>query len=61
MIKYIFNSIILETIKIIETIVCYCIEKFKYKIQISIYFKEQYIENIYFTLLTIAIFILIVY
>ena len=61
MIKYIFNSIILRAIKIIKIIVCYYIKKFKHKTQISIYFKEQYIEDIYFILLTIAIFILIIY
>ena len=56
-----FNSIILKTIKIIKIIICFCIKKFKYKTQISIYFEKQYIEDIYFTLLTIAIFIFIVY
>jgi hypothetical protein len=56
-----FNSISLETIKTIKIIICYCIEKFKYKIQIFIYFEKQYIKDIYFTLLTIAIFILIIY
>jgi len=61
LIKHMFNSITLETIKIIKIIICYCIEKFKHKMQISIYFEKQYIENIYFTLLTIAIFILIMY
>jgi len=47
--------------KIIKIIICYCIKKFKYETQISIYFEKQYIENIYFNLLTIKIFILIVY
>jgi len=61
LIKHIFNSITLETIKIIEIIIYYCIEKFKHKTQIFIYFEKQYIEDVYFTLLTIAIFILIMY
>jgi len=61
LIKYMFNFIILETIKIIRIIICYCIEKFKHKIQIFIYFEKQNIENMYFTLLTIAIFIFIIY
>ncbi len=61
LIKYIFNSIILEAIKIIKIIICYYIKKFKYKIQVFIYFEEQYIEDIYFILLIIAIFIFIVY
>jgi len=56
-----FNSIILKAIKIIKIIIRYCIEKFKYETQISIYFEKQYIEDMYFTLLTIAIFILIVH
>ncbi len=56
-----FNSIILETIKIIKIIIFYCIKKFIYKTQIFIYFEKQYIKDIYFTLLTIAIFILIVH
>jgi hypothetical protein len=56
-----FNSIILGTIKIVKIIIYYCIKKFKHETQISIYFEEQYIEDMYFTLLTIAIFILIVY
>jgi len=61
LIKYIFNSITLETIKIIKIIICYYIEKFKHKVQVFVYFKEQHIEDIYFILLTIIIFILIVY
>jgi hypothetical protein len=50
LIKYIFNSIILETIKIIKSIICYFIEKFKHKTQISIYFEKQYIEDIFILL-----------
>ena len=61
LIKYIFNSITSETIKTIKIITCYCTEKFKYKTQITINFEEQYIKSIYSTLLTIKIFILIVY
>jgi Ca2+/Na+ antiporter len=45
----------------IKIIICYCIKKFKHKSQIFIYFEKQYIEDIYFTLLTITIFILIMY
>ncbi len=58
LIKYIFSSIILKTIKIIKTIVCYCIKKYKYKIYILINFEKQYIKNTFFTLLTINIRIL---
>jgi len=56
-----FNSIILKAIKMIKIIIRHCIKKFKYETQIFIYFEEQYIEDMYFTLLTIAIFILIVH
>jgi len=61
LIKHIFNSITLGAIKMIKIMICHCIEKFKYEAQISIYFEEQYIESMYFTLLTIATFILIVH
>ena len=61
LIKYMFNSIIVETIEIIKIIICYYIKKFKYKIQIFIYFEKQYIKDMYFTLLIIAIFIFIMY